>query len=103
MTAAVAKATPAVKLTSSSGTIKSGLAVTFKATLSNTVAAIGPGGSIQFYDGATLLGTGTVSNGSASFSTSSLIVGTHTITAVYSGDTNYQTATSSSLKETVTK
>jgi hypothetical protein len=103
VTSAVAKGTPAVKLTSSSGTIKSGLTVTFEATLSNTVAAIGPGGSIQFYDGTTLLGAGTLSNGSAAFSTSALIVGAHTITAVYSGDTNYQTATSSSLKETVTK
>src|SRR5208282_2269847 len=37
------------------------------------------------------------------FSASSLSVGTHTITAIYSGDTNFAGATSAALLETVTQ
>lgn len=63
----------------------SGTLVTFHA------AVTGPGdtptGTIQFMDGATALGPVLrMSNGTASFSTSTLTVGIHNITAVYSGD-----------------
>jgi hypothetical protein len=60
-----------------------GSALTFTAT----VAGVAPTGSVTFYDGATTLGTGAV-NGSAqaSFTTSNLAVGTHSITARYAGD-----------------
>ena len=44
----------------------------------------------------------TVSGGSASLATSSLSVGTHSITAIYSGDANYTTSTSGSVTQTVT-
>ena len=42
-----------------------------------------------------------VSGGTASFSTATLSVGGHTITASYSGDGNFAASTSSSLDETV--
>ena len=42
----------------------------------------------------TTLGTGTLSGGVATFSTSSLAIGSHTITAVYGGDTNFNGSTS---------
>ena len=49
---------------------------------------------MQFYDGGTLLGTGTLNGVSgddrATFTTSALSLGTHTITASYTGDTNFQ-------------
>ncbi|WP_240510037.1 Ig-like domain-containing protein, partial [Streptomyces malaysiense] len=59
-------------------------------TLTATVAAVPPGsgtptGSVDFFDGATLLGTGTLSGGTATLTTSALSVGTHLLTAVYSG------------------
>ena len=67
-----------------------------------TVNPIGATGSVQFLDGSTLLGTGTVgSNGIASISTSSLSQATHPITAVYSGDANDSSATSAVLSEVV--
>ena len=46
-------------------------------------------------DGTTSLGTVSLTSGTASFSTSSLAVGSHNITAVYGGDTNFTTSTSS--------
>ena len=41
------------------------------------------------------LGTGTLSSGKASFTTTSLSVGSHGITAVYGGDVTYTGSTSS--------
>jgi hypothetical protein len=58
---------------------------------------------VQFLDGTTVMGTGTVSGGMASFSTTTLSVGTHSITAVYSGDATYNGGTSSPLSQVVTQ
>ncbi len=86
-------------MTKSSTTVpKLGQSVTFTATL----AAVSPGagtstGAVTFKDGSATLGTGTLSGGVATFSTASLSVGSHSITAVYGGDTNFTTSTSSSL------
>ena len=54
-------------------------------------------------DGTTVLGSGTVSGGAATFSTSMLSVGTHSITGVYGGDANYNGATSATLAQVVNK
>ena len=43
----------------------------------------------------------TLSGGTASFTTSSLSVGTHSIKVVYSGDSNFKTSTSSVLTQVV--
>jgi len=43
----------------------------------------------------------TLSGGSASFTTSGLALGGHKITAVYSGDASYNSATSGTLVQTV--
>ena len=57
--------------------------VTFTATVSPSTAS----GTVQFKDGAADLGSPvTLAGGVATFQTSSLSVGTHSITAVYSGD-----------------
>ena len=70
-------------------------------------AAVSPGaatGTVDFKDGGvTITGGGNrpISGGSASFSTSSLTNGDHSITAVYSGDSNYYGSTSSPLIQTV--
>ncbi|MFL6450656.1 MAG: Ig-like domain repeat protein [Bryobacteraceae bacterium] len=55
---------------------------TFTATLSPATA----GGTVQFFDGPTSLGVQTISGGTALFTTSSLTLGNHTISAVYNGD-----------------
>ena len=55
----------------------------------NPFATTTPSGQVTFADGSTTLGTGAVdANGHAVFSTQTLAVGTHTITATYSGATN---------------
>jgi hypothetical protein len=48
------------------------------------------------------LGTGTLSNGSATFTTSSLLVGSHSLTASYAGDANFNPSTSTAVTEVVT-
>jgi hypothetical protein len=73
-------------------------AVTFTATVPNGVT-----GTVQFVDGTTLLGTGIISGTTATFVTSTLAVGTHPVTAVYSGDANYNSATSAVDNQVVTK
>ncbi len=61
-------------------------------TLTVTVPT-GATGTVSFYDGTTLLGTAPVTGNTASLTVSTLGVGTHTITAVYSGDANFTTVT----------
>lgn len=55
-------------------------------------------GTVYFYDGTTLLGKVAVSSNTATLTSVSLAVNVnHTITAVYSGDSNWLTSTSSTL------
>jgi hypothetical protein len=58
-------------------------------------------GTVTFKDGATVLATRTVSSGQATFTTSSLAVGKHSITAVYGGDADLLKSTSKVLTQTV--
>jgi sugar lactone lactonase YvrE len=66
-----------------------------------TSAAGTPSGSIAFFDGTTQLGSGTLSAGTATYTTSALAAGSHTITAVYSGDLNFASVTSAALTQIV--
>jgi sugar lactone lactonase YvrE len=66
-----------------------------------TSAAGTPTGSITFFDGATQLGSGTLSSGAATYATSALAAGSHSITAVYSGDVNFAPVTSAALTQVV--
>jgi len=64
--------------------------VTFTATVIGVAPATGtPTGTVTFYDGNTVLGTVAVKSSKATYNTSALTAGSHTITAVYSGDTNF--------------
>ncbi|MCK9914034.1 Ig-like domain repeat protein [Microbacteriaceae bacterium K1510] len=76
-----------------------GQAVTFTATVSGS----SPTGSVTFKDGATTLGTSTLGSGQATLTTSALTSGTHAITAVYGGDANNASVTSSVLSQTVSQ
>ena len=51
--------------------------------------------------GKTLLGTGTLRGGSATFTTSTLKVGTDSITAAYAGDSNFAAGKSKAVKQLV--
>jgi hypothetical protein len=75
-------------------------------TFTATITSVTPGtitGMVTFKDGATPLGSGIVSGGKAKIATSALAVGSHSITAVYSGNTAYATSTSAALSHTVDK
>ena len=74
--------------------------VTFTATVSPNGSGT-PTGTVTFMDGSTALGTGTLSGGLATFATSALAIGTHPVTAVYSGDSNFLGSTSSVLTQNV--
>lgn len=74
-------------------------------TLSSTVAPSSgtgtPTGSVTFDDGTNSVGSASLSNGQATLSLSSFSVGSHSLTAVYSGDANFLASTSSVLSQVV--
>jgi hypothetical protein len=81
-----------------------GQSVTFTATVGAASPGSGtPTGTVTFLDGTSTLGTATLSGGSASFTTSSLIVASHSITVSYGGDTHFTGSTSGALTQTVNK
>jgi hypothetical protein len=97
----VDEAAPTAILTASANPVVYGTQINFTATLTGGGARI-PTGTVTFFDGSNLLGTGTLIGGSTSFATSALAVGSHSITATYGGDSNYTAVTSAALSETVT-
>ena len=58
-------------------------------------------GTMQFFDGATLLGTSSVTSGQASFTVNSMNSGNHPITAVYSGNATLGGSTSPVLTQAI--
>ena len=80
-----------------------GQSVTFTATVNAVAPASGtPTGSVAFLDGSITLGTATLSTGGkATLTTKALPAGLDPITAVYSGDSNFSTSTSTALTQTV--
>jgi hypothetical protein len=60
-----------------------------------------PTGTVEFFDGSTLVGDGTVSNDSATLTTTALSLGKNSITATYVGDSNYDASTSPAVTVTV--
>ena len=98
----VVKADSTPKLTSSANPSAYDQAVTFTATITHTASPT-PTGTVTFKNGTATLATITVSGGKATYATSALAVGTHSITAVYSGDVNYIGSTSAALSQVVDK
>lgn len=90
------------QLSSSRNPSTLGQPVTFTATVTSNAAAGNPTGSVTFFDGGAGIGEGTLSGeGVATFTTSSLAVGSHTITAKYNGDDNFSSSTSTPLTQVV--
>jgi len=76
--------------------------VTFTATVTSSTTGM-PTGTVTFLDGTTTLGTGTLNSSAVTtFTTSTLVVGTHSVTAAYGGDSNFAAKTSAAVTETVT-
>ena len=86
-------------LTASTASAVTGQSVTFTATVSD-LAAGGPipnVGTVTFSDQNGALGTETLVNGVAAFTTSSLAAGTNIITASYGGNTNFAPSTTGTI------
>jgi hypothetical protein len=86
-----------VTLTSSANPSSYGGAVTFTATFSVS----GLTGSVTFKDSGTQIGASTITWTTATSKTSSLAVGTHSITASWPGNSTYPPITSSPVLQTV--
>lgn len=91
-----------VAITSSSATSPFGQPITFTAK----VSPLAPGGglltgAVTFMDGTKALATVPLDGGSAIYTISTLPVGSHSITAVYIGDSNFQGNISSVLIESI--
>ncbi|HTC93753.1 MAG TPA: Ig-like domain repeat protein, partial [Terriglobales bacterium] len=79
-----------------------GQSVTFTATVTAVAPGSGtPTGTVTFKDGGSTIGTGTLSSGVATMAISTLVIGNHTITAAYGGDTNFSGSSSGTLTQTV--
>jgi hypothetical protein len=99
VTQVVDKATTTTTLVSSLNPSTSGASVTFTATVASAGGV--PTGSVSFWDGATQIGTGTLSGGKATFATTTLPTGTDSIKAIYAGSTDFDTSTSAILSQKV--
>ena len=97
-TVTVTQAATSNAVTSASTNAGVGVSVTFMDTVTSSTTGIATG-QVNFYDGGTtgtLLGTRSLGSGVATLATTTLSLGTHTITAVYLGSTNFAGSTSTS-------
>jgi hypothetical protein len=77
-------------LTTSGSPSTAGQPVTFTATVSSTFGFIPDGEKVTFYAGGKAMGSATLTGEEATFTTSTLSVGSHYIRANYVGDTKFQ-------------
>lgn len=105
LTFTVNKASTTTALASSINPSVYGQSVTLTATVTvNSPGSGTPTGSISFKDGVVTIGSGALNGlGQATLSTSTLDVGSHSITAEYVGDSNYNGSVSSSTIQNVNK
>jgi hypothetical protein len=87
VTVDVAEAPTTVTVDDASSQSVVGQTVVFTASIASP--ATGMTGTVQFADDGDPIGSGVVSGGQATFETSALTLGAHTITAVYEGDDNF--------------
>lgn len=91
-----------MSLTSSNPNSDYGEAVTLTAELAPTLSwQPTPTGSVTFLDGNNVLGDAPLSSGTAAFATATLTAGNHTLSAAYSGDSNFQPHRGKSMNQSV--
>jgi phospholipase/lecithinase/hemolysin len=101
--ALIAPSTTSTTVTSSNLAINQSASVTFTATVTSSSGI--PPGVVTFYDGSNAIGTGQLSGGSpntATFTTTSLLPGTRSITASYNQSMYFNASTSKAISEVVT-
>ncbi|MBX6312584.1 MAG: Ig-like domain repeat protein [Isosphaeraceae bacterium] len=98
----VAQGAATVDLTGPSGTLSVGQPATFTATVKGPMGGPTPTGFVTFLEGANMLATVPLGpDGKASFTTSSLSPGRHSISARYGGDANLSATTSTAVDVTI--
>jgi uncharacterized protein (TIGR03437 family) len=102
----IAKMFTSVSLTSNPNPSTAGQSVTLTATVSVSTVVVDPPtvaltGTVDFLDGATLLGRVQVVGGTAALAVAFSTAGTHSLTATYNGDANYPASTSAVYIQTV--
>ena len=102
-TLTITKASVTSTISLSGASITQGQNVTVTVGVASTTSGT-PTGTVSFFNNGTLLGTGTLAGGAATYSTTTLPVGNNVITASYGGDTNFaaNTAGGSTGANTVT-
>ncbi len=95
VTVTVSKASPSISVSSSQNPAPTGQSVTFTVALTPATTT----GSVQLLDGSTVLSSLGVGTTTASVT---LGVGQHSVTAVYSGDTNFNGTTSTAVSQLIT-
>jgi hypothetical protein len=101
LSGSAATAAAAIALTASSTTAFAGQPVTFNVTVTTANSFIATG-TVTFYDGSAQIGSvQTLANNAAAITVTTLALGTHSITAVYSGDTNFAGSTSAAITELI--
>ena len=105
VTQTVKKADTKAYITSSLNPSGSGQSITLNAAVSTVVPGAGtPKGTVTFKDGSKTMATKTLDSlGQATYTTSALSSGNHSITVVYSGGDDFNGSTSPVLKQSVTK
>src|SRR5207245_4997731 len=111
VTQVVTKADTTTSLASSVNPTRFGQSTSFTATVSvvapGTTLVAYPSGTVNFFDGSTLIGSGSLTTTagvtSANFSTYSLSIGTHSITSSYADDSTFNPSTYSAVTQIVSK
>jgi hypothetical protein len=98
VTLVVSKDAPTITLTTPTNPATYGAPVTFTAQMPSSAT-----GSMTFLDGATVLGTGNIAGGLATYTINTLSAGSHSITASFTGDSNYSSAVSPVVTQVITR
>jgi hypothetical protein len=99
VTLVVSKDAPTITLTTPTNPATYGALVTFTAQMPSSAGT----GSMTFLDGATVLGTGNIAGGVATYTINTLSAGSHSITASFTGDSNYSSAVSPVVTQVITR
>lgn len=86
-------------ISSSANPASTGQSITF--TMKVTGSGPTPTGNVQLYDAGQWMAWIMLNGGTASFTTTALSAGTHSIVVVYSGDSNYSASSSAPFTQTV--
>ena len=101
--ATLAEAATTTTLNSAQASTVYGEPVTLTAKVASGSTVPPNGETVSFLNGTATLGSGTLSGGTATLTTTALPVGSDSLKAVYSGDTSFAGSTSSSITQTVAK